>query len=127
MDFICPACGKKLNNSYFVNNAIKVNDHPGAKCAKGGIGQVGERVESVSKKQQKTKESTQGLADAKVKKENKSVQNIRTYQTQLKDPVKQQAREQKAKDVGLKGHGSSNSNSGQNNATKGGLAKINRG
>lgn len=100
---------------------------PALNVQKEALVKWGKELNLFPKKQQKTKESTQGLADAKVKKENKSVQNIRTYQTQLKDPVKQQAREQKAKDVGLKGHGSSNSNSGQNNATKGGLAKINRG
>lgn len=44
--------------------------------------------------------------------------------TPLKDAGKHQAREQKARDVGLKGHGSSNSNAGQNNATTGGLARI---
>ncbi len=126
MEFICPACEKKLNKGYLIINPIKVNDHPGGKCAKGGIGQKGIVAHLLSKKQQKTQASALGSAAAKAKKENKSVANLNTYQTPLKDAAKQQAREQKARDVGLKGHGSSNSNAGQNNATTGGLTSINK-
>jgi hypothetical protein len=59
-------------------------------------------------------------------KQEKSVSNLNTYQTQHHNANIQKNREEKAKTLGLPGHGSSDSNSKKNNATKDKLNQINK-
>lgn len=125
MIFKCPNCGKQLNGTYFVNSEIRPQDHPGQKCTEGGIGGIGLKATEMSTNQKKSKEKAYGLETAKKSKEEKSVANLNAYQTPLKKQGLQEVRENKAKEIGLKGHHSATSNSGQNSGTSNGLNKIN--
>ena len=124
MEFQCPTCFKKINNSY--NHAKKITsvDH-GKPTNCNGIGQSANIVSTESKSQQKTKETTIAVAAAALHRQNKSASNFNKYQTPLKNSAQQQTRIDTAKKVGLKGHASSNSNSGKNGATTKGLNVIN--
>jgi hypothetical protein len=125
MTFLCPVCNKEIRAGYMVNSEITGIHHGGnLKCQ--GIGRVAVKGDIESKSQQKNKARVAGLNASAQHKQEKSVSNLKTYQTPHQNPNIQKDRENKAKTLGLPGHGSADSNSKKNNATKNKLNQINK-
>jgi|ERR1700730_14972084 hypothetical protein len=91
-----------------------------------GIGEKGVFGHVESKNQQKNKARAANFAASAQHKEHKSESNLKIYQTAHNNVDIQNARIEKAKKEGLKGHGSATSNSGRNNATTQGLNRVNK-
>ncbi len=125
---VCPDCGLELNSTYIMGTVITNQHHPNKKCSGDGIGKKGviDNTPQQSKKQQKIAATQAAAAKNDAHKVAQSERNMNTYQTRHKDDAVQQARVEKAGQVGLGGHASANSNSKQNNNTTGGLAAINK-
>jgi hypothetical protein len=125
MAFFCPECGQKLKDNYSVVRDISNLDH-GKPLNCEGIGQKGLFAHEQSKKQQQVQARLAGMQAGAQHKDQKSVSNLNMYQTPHNNPAIQRAREEKAKKLGLKGHGSADSNSKQNSGTAKGLKQINK-
>jgi spore germination protein GerM len=125
MPFYCPECGKTLKSNYSIVRDITTVDH-GKPTNCEGVGQKGVYDHEMSKNQKKNMERVAGTAAAKLHKEEKSVSNLNSYQTPLKNRGDQLERENNARTLGLKGHASANSNSKQNFGTTKGLNAINK-
>jgi hypothetical protein len=125
MPHTCPSCGKVLRGDYLARTPITQNHHGNdKKCP--GIGEMGIWASVESSNQQKNKARVAGSALSAEHKEQKSVSNLKTYQTPHHNAAVQKDRENKAKNLGLPGHGSADSNSKKNNATKSKLDQINK-
>ena len=124
--FICPDCGTELSKNYLANKKITSAMHGKPYNCKAIENKVGINAYQEPKHQQKNKNKAAGVAAAKSHKELKSVQNLNAYQTQHKNQQIQQQRENSARQIGLPGHHSQNSNSNMNSGTSSSLNKINR-
>jgi hypothetical protein len=126
MSFFCPVCNKKLAENYAMTRSISTLDH-GKPTNCQGIGQIGYFGHAEPKKQRQNRDRVNAVAANARHKQGKAVRNFVKYQTEHNDPSEQNARVERAKTYGLKGHASDTSNSKQNRGTTQGLQRINNG
>lgn len=124
--FVCPDCGTELGKTYLANKKITAAMHGKPFNCPAIDNKIGINSYQQPKHQQKNKNKAAGIAAAKNHKDLKSVQNLNAYQTPHKDQKIQQKRENLARQIGLPGHHSQNSNSNMNSGTSSALNRINK-